>query len=852
MFTAASKRVIEENFNKVLPFLERNKADVIERLENCSEDQQIGMKFFYGSMPISDIADYDFETYLSFVNHGLFLKNNIAWCEAIPEDIFLNYILFYRINNEDIEECRKFFYGLLKERIEGKGTKDAALEVNYWCRENVVYQSTDARTASPLTVYRCGSGRCGEESTFTVTALRSVGIPARQIYTPRWAHCDDNHAWVEVWCDGEWHYMGACEPEPVFDKGWFTAAASRAMLIHNKIFSPLIKYEDIIGNQGKIVVLNRLKNYAVSKQFVVNVLDIQGKPVEGAEVEFEVLNESVFYPIASKITDEQGQAKITLGLGSIHIHVRKENSSAEYYANTAQRDSIEVRLQNLDKFVAGLKDFKIIVPEGSNSHNIALSEKQKKEKKQRISHADIIRKEKISSFYKEEEVDNAARKYLCKDDLEIVFSKAKGNFQEIKEYLSTPIEEDKLGVRVSLLKTLWDKDYCDTKRDVLLDHFKGALPYYGIYDEDIFIKYVLCPRIYFEKLTPYRKFISCYFDEETKERFQNNPALVWDYVSKEILTAEAQEYKGLFTSPKGSLEIKSAGSMSKKILFTAICRTIGVPARINKMTLSPEYYQSGRFVAIEKERDCTAELVLSSIDNTKWLYFKNWSLAILEGGTYHTLDLSEVIWEAGSFTAKVPAGAYRLLVSSRMPNGNLLGREYRFVAKEGETIKQEISLPEAQIKDLLQNIPIEDFKLLNELGSTYLSKELVKGIATIMIWLEVGKEPTEHILNEIMEHHKELKNTGCQIIFILQDKEALLNPTLQKTLKTNLNIGYYYGDFSEDASTIARSLYCEPENFPMVFATCDGLKAFYSFSGYNVGIVDLLVKIIGTAGIRGE
>ncbi len=70
-------------------------------------------------------------------------------------------------------------------------------------------------------------GRCGEESTFLVAALRSVGIPARQVYTPRWAHTDDNHAWVEAWADGKWYFLGACEPEPVLNLGWFNAPASR-------------------------------------------------------------------------------------------------------------------------------------------------------------------------------------------------------------------------------------------------------------------------------------------------------------------------------------------------------------------------------------------------------------------------------------------------------------------------------------------------------------------------------------------------------------------------------------------------------------------------------------------------
>ena len=71
---------------------------------------------------------------------------------------------------------------------------DAVLEVNHWCHEKANYQPSDARTSSPLATVKTAYGRCGEESTFLVAALRSVGIPARQVYTPRWAHTDDNHA----------------------------------------------------------------------------------------------------------------------------------------------------------------------------------------------------------------------------------------------------------------------------------------------------------------------------------------------------------------------------------------------------------------------------------------------------------------------------------------------------------------------------------------------------------------------------------------------------------------------------------------------------------------------------------
>ena len=113
---------------------------------------------------------------------------------------------------------------------------EAILAINAWNAEQVCYRATDGRTISALGAQRSGFGRCGEESTFAVNALRAVGIPARQVYTPRWAHCDDNHAWVEAFCDGAWHYLGACEPEPELDRGWFTGAASRALLVHSRCF----------------------------------------------------------------------------------------------------------------------------------------------------------------------------------------------------------------------------------------------------------------------------------------------------------------------------------------------------------------------------------------------------------------------------------------------------------------------------------------------------------------------------------------------------------------------------------------------------------------------------------------
>ena len=190
------------------------------------------LEFLYAYMPLADVTDYPADFYLENVRAALALKDR--W--GVPEREFRHFVLPLRVNNENLDSARVVFARELLPRIEGMSMQDAILEVNHWCHEKVTYQPSDARTSSPLALVRNALGRCGEQSTFCVTALRSVGIPARQVYTPRWAHTDVNHAWVEAWADGKWWFLGACEPEPVLNLGWFNAPASRAMLMHTKVF----------------------------------------------------------------------------------------------------------------------------------------------------------------------------------------------------------------------------------------------------------------------------------------------------------------------------------------------------------------------------------------------------------------------------------------------------------------------------------------------------------------------------------------------------------------------------------------------------------------------------------------
>lgn len=225
----------------------------------------------------------------------------MTWGSKVPESLFKHFVIPIRVNNEALDSSRVVFYNELKERVNGKSMYDAILEVNHWCHEKVTYQPSDARTSSPLATVKTATGRCGEQSTFTVAALRSVGIPARQVYTPRWAHTDDNHAWVEAWADGKWYFLGACEPEPVLNLGWFNAPASRAMLMHTRVFGDYHGPEEVILRSSNFTEINVTDNYAATSPLRITVIDQDNRPIDNARVDFKIYNYAEFCTVATNI-----------------------------------------------------------------------------------------------------------------------------------------------------------------------------------------------------------------------------------------------------------------------------------------------------------------------------------------------------------------------------------------------------------------------------------------------------------------------------------------------------------------------------------------------------------------------
>jgi hypothetical protein len=199
------------------------------------EDQ--AARWILAWLPLSDCAALDLPLLREHVEIAAATYRDSPWREQLPRELWLRFVVPHRVSQEPAQAWRASFATALAPRIAGAASMEiAALAVNRWCREQATYTPSSGRDLGPLSTIARGLGRCEEETILTVCALRAAGLPARSCATPYWTFTDSNHAWVEVWTDGAWHYLGGCEPERCLDRAWFTGAARRAGFVRSAAY----------------------------------------------------------------------------------------------------------------------------------------------------------------------------------------------------------------------------------------------------------------------------------------------------------------------------------------------------------------------------------------------------------------------------------------------------------------------------------------------------------------------------------------------------------------------------------------------------------------------------------------
>ena len=824
---------------------------------NLTADERQALDYLYAYMPLSDLADYTGEFFLQQIQSQLKARMEMPWGMQVPEDVFLHFVLPLRVNNENLDQFRTVMYDEIKARVAGMNMRDAALEVNHWCHEKVTYRGSDERTSSPLATIKTSFGRCGEESTLTVTALRTIGIPARQVYTPRWAHTDDNHAWVEVWVDGKWYFLGACEPEPALNMGWFSEPARRAMLVHTRAYGAYHGTGPIIDKQERFTELNLIQNYATAKNIYVKVVSENNLPVTGAKVEYQLYNYAEFYPIAKGLTDNQGMCSIITGLGDLLIWAYKGNSWGYKKISVDKMDSITVMIH--DKHPENLTEtFDLIPPVEKTPLQTELSKKDNDLNSIRLHNEDSLRMLYMATFKDSVWVSAFAKSQgLSPEKLLPIFRKSYGNWKEISDFITAAPAFQKEWA-VLLLESVSDKDLRDAKAETLKDHLSNSFNYNNPLsntDKEFFARNVMSGRIANEMMLPWRAFLQKQFKYDFVMQFKSDPGILIDWIKTNIqLDDTTNLHSRAPLSPQGVFELKRADRRSRDIFFVAVCRSLGHAARINPATGIPQDYDGHEWhnIVFEAEKASLKNKGFVHFINTNSLfdpkYTVNFTIAHFSDGVYRTIDFDEG-QKLSEFDTKteVEAGKYMLVTGNRLGDGSVLSSITFFeVPTSGiADVKVEIR------KDFQPIVPIGNIDPANyslnliSNNTSVALKTLAHVHGCLLVWIDPDKEPSKHVMADIPAVKDLIEKWGGEVAFIIANEKsaAAFNPSKFHNLPSKSIFALDKQDKLLTGLNVARQRN-DKNSFPVIALLNDVGELLYYSEGYKIGIGEQIAKVI--------
>lgn len=828
---------------------------------DLSTDERQALEFLYAYMPLGDIVNMPPEYYLEHYRLTSHALEEMPWGRSIPERELRHFVLPVRVNNESLDSARRVFQKELMPRVKHLSMYDAVLEVNHWCHEKAVYMPSDRRTSSPLATVRTAYGRCGEESTLLVSALRSVGIPARQVYTPRWAHTDSNHAWVEAWVDGRWYFLGACEPEPVLDLGWFNAPASRGMLMHTKVFGRYDGPEEIVLVTPNYTEINVIEHYAPQSASVgVTVTDREGRPVEGAKVDFKIYNYSEFNSVAFKLTDKDGKTSLAAGLGDMMIYASKDGRFGFSKVSCGKDEAVTIVLEYEEG--SAIPHLRMeIVPPVENVRLPEVTAEQRAENTRRMEYEDSLRNAYVDTFFDRQEALHWAGRFnrICPDQdgrLADILVASRGNHPVMTSFISEAAGKNRLSSALHLLESLTEKDLRDTPKPVLDDHLyngpQGECP----------AEYIYCPRTDTELLTPYRGYMQKNVPQSLVDSLHRDPALFVAWCRDNLALHDEMSLQYVQLDPRRVWETRLADKGSRDIFFVAVCRSFEVPAWMDPVTRVVKYLNQEDHKVYDVDFDAQEQ----GMAPTGRLQFNYDEIPLLDDPKYKThFTLSKFVdggFQLQNFNGtwaslfkgpkEMDCGYYMLVSGSRMSGGNVLADIQFFTIEEGRTATVDLVMRnsedqlrvigsfDSEMKYLALDGAPSDEAVASASEASVLS---VTGRGYFAVVLaDYGTEPTNHAFMDISAVASQLEEWGRPLLVIFASEEECLK---FRGEHFNLPSTVRYG-IDRDGSmrrSIASEMKLEGEGALPLILVADTFNRVVFFSqGYSIGLGERLVN----------
>ncbi|MDE6810793.1 MAG: transglutaminase-like domain-containing protein [Muribaculaceae bacterium] len=591
-------------------------------------------------------------------------------------------------------------------------------------------------------------------------------------------------------------------------------------------------------------------------------------PVKDADVRFSLYNYAEFYPLSEKKTDADGKAQFISGKGDLIVW-----ASDKKYFNLAKLSAGDTIRINLDKSndYTGTLDFNLTpppagsLPPSASDESILLNERRK-------AYEDNVRHDYVNSFLSLQRSEDICRELGVNEKYAPILVNSRGNHAVIEKFLrDTPAHLRQKAA--DLLEVLSEKDLHDVTLEVLEEnlYLPLHLAKYGPFDTDseVFLKYVINPRIELEKLRPFRKKIINCLTRGQIALYSESPGSIAADLNKMIEDDADYNPDELLQSPAATLERKTGDTINKSLAFVAICRTLGIPARIDQVSHKVQYADiDGTWKEVDLRsaagRDSSKNLSgrvyienQSNLNGRGPKYYSQFTLSRIVDGVPELLEFDdfEPLESINNRNEPVACGQYCLLSGQRLADGTVLARTEFFKILPDDEVKVPLIVRQDDaalqvIGNLDAELPYTPIEFNADGISTSDPKSILsatgRGYYALGIILP-GHEPSAHALNDIAASANEIIATGRPVLILFPDEKSATKFRSEDygTLPSSILFGIDDGSIAEALQEGLELQNPVSSDYP-VFVVADTFnRIIFHRHGYTIRMGEALAKVLG-------
>ncbi len=732
-------------------------------------------RFLLRWMPTSDLATLAKSDLRSNLDLAFAARETLPWGRRVPWPLFLHYVLPHRFAQERADAWRTRLWPELRDLVADCPTMaDAAIAVTNWCARRVKFKQTEWRDQNVTDTLAAGYGRCEEMMIVGLAAMRTVGIPARPCSTPWWVTQDNNHAWIEVWADGNWYYLGGSEATTALDQTWFRAPAQRAGMVVSVLYGkPSDGKTDGLAATGDRVyktlrdasLINSTSVYARTGEFRIHVLDERGEPIAHCPLAVSVFNFGGLRALTRRRTAADGMATVELGLGEYFLSAGVGERRAFRILKTQPGELQDVQLP-LQQGAQPPKEFWLRYPTPTEAARLARSLPKAGKVRPATFQPEQPQPAKPDLYEpgKWPELDALIQRGpMAAKAWRSLLSDARGRWRAMGEALLASSQTE-LPLTLAMLQRASHLDRLEMDAKTIVDHVRGAArfdPGKTSDERERFLDFVLNQRIDREHPQAWRTKLLARFEGPAREDPPTRARRIHAEIQANIVDEERGRF-GPIQAPLTTLRAGRGSARARAILAVAALRALGTPARFDTQTPNGCYFHDGSSwqrlgfgtntsAARKTQTDNGRVLLRLRRDGKPSLSSRPLDFSRFEKGAWNPIRGLHIVPDGQRLSCKLAAGSYLLTLGVRNANGDPWVRTRSFELRAGDELEFRLALDLPEDAGIFRFPLTRSGKPLPALaipGSSRSLASLLGESPTLLLVLDLDQEPSVRALSQ--------------------------------------------------------------------------------------------------------